>query len=102
MELNSDDNLKSTAVEHLYEETLKSSWKMDGAMGAIAFAVLEMFRLGGLDEESILSIHRKMELYFMNPSNEECNAICKMVPSTVDECKVNERRRSCRDSTDPF
>lgn len=83
METSSNENTSVKSVNGLYEETLKKSWKMDGAMGAIAFAVLEMFRLGGMEEEDILSLHKNMELYFMNPSNEECNAICKMVESRL-------------------
>ena len=83
MEATQSDTSTNADVNHLYEETLKSSWKMDGGMGAIAFAVLEMFRLGGMEEEDVLSLHKKMELHFMSPSNEECNAICKMVEARL-------------------
>jgi hypothetical protein len=69
----------------LYMETLDRSRQLSGGMGAIAFGVLEMFRLGGMDEDSIRSFHEKMQHYFMIPTNEECNAICKMVETRLAE-----------------
>lgn len=68
-----------------YDTTLERSREMEGGMGAIAFAVLEMFRLGGMDEDSIKNIHEKMQHYFMIPTNKECNAICKVVETRLAE-----------------
>jgi hypothetical protein len=75
----------------LYETLLIQSIKMEGAMGAIAFAVLEMFRRGGLSEEEVEALHDKMKHYFMKPSSEECNAILKMVETRLERDKDTSR-----------
>ncbi|MBY0370558.1 hypothetical protein K2X33_07725 [bacterium] len=67
----------------LYEELLKASNELDGPMGAVAFAVLEMFRRGGLPQAEVQELHEKMKLFFMRPSNAECNAILKMVETRL-------------------
>ena len=63
----------------LSDMLLTKSQSMEGGMGAIAFAVLEMFRRGGMSEGEVKELHEKMKVYFMKPSNDECNAILKMV-----------------------
>jgi hypothetical protein len=73
-----------------YEEVLRDSNALDGAMGAIAFAVLEMFRRGGMDEEELNILHEKMKEYFMVATNEECNAICRMVETRLQIDKRSE------------
>lgn len=67
----------------LYDSLLERSQALDGAMGAIAFATLEMFRRGGMPESEIEAIHSQMKHYFMKPSNSECNAIIKMVETRL-------------------
>jgi hypothetical protein len=61
--------------------TLKSGF------GAVAWAVLEMFKRGGMPESEIKAIHEKMNHYFAQPSNVECNAILKVVEDRLLEDK---------------
>ena len=75
--------------ENDYERLLSQSNDLEGAMGAIAFAVLEMFRRGGMKEAEITELHEKMKKYFMVPSNADCNAICKMLETRLQSEKVN-------------
>ena len=75
----------------LYETILTQSLELEGAMGAIAFATLEMFRRGGLPETEVKALHEKMKMYFMKPSNDECNAIIKMVETRLKSDKEPER-----------
>lgn len=70
-----------------YENILKRSSELEGAMGAVAFAVLEMFRLGGMKESEVKELHEKMKIYFMKPSNSECNAVIKMVETRLQDEK---------------
>ncbi len=81
------DNLKATPWQTDFEDTLRRSQKLDGAMGAIAFAVLEMFRRGGVNETEVEALHEKMKKHFMSPTNQECNAICKMVETRLQSDK---------------
>ncbi len=67
----------------LHETLLNQSSNLEGGMGAIAFATLEMFRRGGLPETEVQALHEKMKIYFMKPTNEECNAILKMVETRL-------------------
>lgn len=75
----------------LYGQLLSESAKLEGAMGAIAFATLEMFRRGGLPEAEVQALHEKMKVHFMKPSNEECNAILKMVETRLKTEKETAR-----------
>jgi len=77
-------------VEQDFEALLQKSSYLEGAMGAIAFAVLEMFRRGGMSESEVEAIHEKMKTYFMVPSNDECNAICKMLETRLQKEKRKE------------
>jgi len=73
-----------------YAELLQDAQKLDGALGAIAFAVLEMFRRGGMTESEVHTLHEKMKVFFRLPSNEECNAICKMVETRLQKDKRDD------------
>ena len=75
----------------LYDQLLNESAKLEGAMGAIAFATLEMFRRGGLPESEVQALHEKMKVYFMKPSNAECNAILKIVETRLKTDKETNR-----------
>ena len=75
----------------LYETLLSESTQLEGAMGAIAFATLEMFRRSGLPEVEVEALHEKMKIYFMKPSNDECNAIIKMVETRLKKDKQPNR-----------
>ncbi len=73
--------------EALYDSLLDRSKELEGGMGAIAFATLEMFRRGGLPETEVKALHEKMKSHFMKPSNEECNAILKVVETRLESDK---------------
>ncbi|MEQ1875368.1 MAG: hypothetical protein ABL958_01900 [Bdellovibrionia bacterium] len=60
---------------------------LKSAFGAVAWSVLEMFRRGGMSEDEVKAIHEKMNHYFAKPSNDECNAILKVVESRLTEDK---------------
>lgn len=68
----------------LYQSLLNQSASLEGGMGAVAFATLEMFRRAGLPEAEVEALHEKMKIYFMKPSNDECNAILKMVETRLE------------------
>jgi hypothetical protein len=61
-------------------------------MGAIAFAVLEMFRRGGMNPTEVTALHDQMKTYFMIPTNAECNDICAMVETRLREEKTGTGR----------
>lgn len=69
--------------KNLADQLLTKSQAMEGGMGAISFAVLEMFRRGGMDEADVKALHEKMKVHFMKPSNAECNAVLKMVETRL-------------------
>lgn len=71
-----------------YPETLERSRELEGGMGAVAFACLEMFRRGGMADREVELLHAKMKQYFMNPSNEECNVILRVVETRLEEEKL--------------
>ena len=68
-------------------ELWAKSNELEGGMGAVAFAVLEMFRRGGMEENEVIALHEKMKTYFMVPSNEECNAILGVVEERLKQDK---------------
>lgn len=74
-------------------ELKKSSMQLESGMGAVAWAVLEMFRRGGMPEIEITALHEKMNRYFMEPTNAECNAILKVVEERLREDKVSSGDR---------
>jgi hypothetical protein len=73
-----------------FEKLLEDSKELQGPMGAVAFAVLEMFRRGGLEPDYIQALHEQMKFYFVTPSNDECNVILKVVEKRLkDERQPN-------------
>ena len=68
-------------------ELKTSSQELKTGMGAVAWAVLEMFRRGGMTSDEVSELHRKMNEYFPLPSNDECNAILKVVETRLHEDK---------------
>ena len=73
-----------------YAWLLEDSRRMQGGLGAVAYAMLEMFRRGGLDRAAIETLHGQMEEYFAKPSNDDCNSICKMVYTRLEEDREPE------------
>jgi hypothetical protein len=65
----------------------KESMTMQGGMGAVAWAVLEMFKRGGMHAEEVKQIQQKMTHYFAIPSDEVCNAILSVVEERLAEEK---------------
>ena len=58
-----------------------------GGMGAVAWAVLEMFKRARLPEGEIMQLRTKMDEYFVKPSNDECNAILKVLETRLQKDK---------------
>ena len=83
--------VETTTNQDLYETLLHGSEAWEGAMGAIAFATLEMFRRGGMPEAEVQALHEKMKIHFMKPSNEECNAVLQMVETRLKRDKEFNR-----------
>ncbi len=68
---------KSSVCTH--SELLENSQALKSGMGAVAWAVLEMFRRGGMDAAKVSALHADMNKFFTVPSNDECNSILKVV-----------------------
>ena len=73
-----------------FQALLSKSKELEGGMGAVAFAVLEMFRRGGMPESEVEALHSKMKTYFMVPTNAECNAILAVVLKRLASDKLAE------------
>lgn len=74
-----------------YADLKEDSMKLESGMGAVAWAVLEMFKRGGMPQEEIDSIHKQMDHYFAKPANDECNAILKVVEDRLQEDKIDSK-----------
>ncbi len=68
-----------------FQSLLENSKELPGPMGAVALAVLEMFRRGGLESNSVLALHETMKYYFATPTTEEREAILKVVRQRLNE-----------------
>ncbi len=53
----------------------------------MSWAVLEMFKRAGMPNSGVEMLHAKMNEYFPKPSNDECNAILKVVESRLQDDK---------------
>ncbi|MGE3759070.1 MAG: hypothetical protein AB7H97_15010 [Pseudobdellovibrionaceae bacterium] len=65
----------------------KDAESLKSGFGAVSWAVLEMFKRAGMPKAEVEQIHAKMNEYFPKPSNDECNAILKVVESRLQEDK---------------
>jgi hypothetical protein len=74
-------------------QLLENSLALKSGMGAVAWAVLEMFRRGGMDADKVNALHADMNKFFTIPSNDECNSILKV---------VEERLRTDKATTDSW
>jgi hypothetical protein len=82
--MNALDELLAEVVEpHRFktedELLFERSQEFQGGLGAVAWAVLEMLRRGGMPEESLMSWYEEMTRRFARPSDEDCNAILGVV-----------------------
>lgn len=66
----------------------KESAELKSGLGSIAWATLEMFKRGGMPPEEIKQIQEKMNHYFAQPSNDECNSVLRVVEARLTEDKV--------------
>jgi hypothetical protein len=65
----------------------KDSSRLKNGMGVVSWAVLEMFRRAGMPTDEIEQLKKKMNTYFTRPTNDECNAILKVVEDRLQEDK---------------
>jgi len=72
-------------------ELKNSSLELKSGMGAVSWAVLEMFKRAGMPQTEVAALHQKMNEYFPKPSNDECNAILKVVEARLDEEKADDK-----------
>jgi hypothetical protein len=79
---------KTTKID--YKKLKKDADRIKSGMGVVAWAVLEMFKRGGMPAAEVKELHKKMDRYFANPSNDECNAILKVVEARVQEDKEDK------------
>ncbi len=68
-------------------ELKQESQSLKSGLGVIAWAVLEMFKRGGMPANEIAKIQEQMNTYFAKPSNDECNAVLKVVESRLADDK---------------
>ena len=71
---------------------LEESASIKSGMGSVAWAVLEMFRRGGMPEAEVKAVHAQMDKYFPNPSNEECNTILRVVEERMEQDREEKGR----------
>ena len=72
------------------DNLIRSSGSKKSGMGAVSWAVIEMFRQAGMPELEMNSIQQQMDVYFPKPSNQTCNSILKIVESRLETDKVSE------------
>lgn len=72
---------------HKNENLLEKSKVLKSGLGAVAWATLEMLVRGGMPTEKVAVLHGEMKKYFSVPSNEECNAILRVVEKRLLEEK---------------
>lgn len=68
----------------------KESEALKSGMGVVSWAVLEMFKRAGMPKAEVDQLHAKMNEYFPKPSNDECNAILKVVEARLESDKEND------------
>jgi hypothetical protein len=66
----------------------KDAERIKSGMGVVAWAVLEMFKRSGMPPDEIGQLHAKMNEHFPKPSDDECNAILKVVEARLQDDKV--------------
>lgn len=79
METRPEPDRTAEEFELLFEESLE----LEGGMGAVAWAVLEMFRRGGMEERSIDQLHDQMSAFFAKPSDQDCNLILEVLETRL-------------------
>jgi hypothetical protein len=79
-----DEKIGSVDVAQLKAEA--SSLK--SGLGAVAWATLEMFKRGGMPPQELKRIQERMNTYFAMPSDDECNAILRVVEARLVEDKA--------------
>ena len=67
---------------------LEDSRSQEGAMGALTWAVLEMFKRAGMPDDRLNELFREMLQYFPRPANWECNEILRVLEHrlSLDKC----------------
>ncbi|MBP9707350.1 MAG: hypothetical protein KBD78_06865 [Oligoflexales bacterium] len=80
--LNKNDELS-------YKKLLEQSQALKSGLGAVSWAVLEMFRRGGMEAAKINAIQEDMIKFFAVPDGDECNVILKVVEQRLQEDKIS-------------
>ena len=69
--------------DRLHEE----SRVLKGGMGAVAWAIMEMFKQAGMPREQRDALFSQMTQYFALPSDEDCNTVLRVLETRLREDK---------------
>lgn len=72
------------------DRLLMESKELQGALGATAWATLEMFKQAGMPESERESLYAKMTEYFAKPSDQVCNAVLSVLEKRLCEEKNDD------------
>lgn len=72
-------------LERLYENSLT----LEGGMGAVAWAALEMFRRGGMSQAQIQALREQMNTYFAKPTDDDCNSILGVLEKRLSDDRTS-------------
>lgn len=67
------------------KDMYESSKRLESALGATVWAVLEGVRRGQASKEEVQLIEDLCNKYFPNLSNSECNSICEVLERRLQE-----------------
>ncbi len=72
-----------------FEVMLKASREMDGGLGAVAWAVLELLRRGGMSDAELVALRVQMNTCFTVPSDETCNLVLRVIERRLVDDRIN-------------
>lgn len=68
-----------------YLKMLRKSRDFSGGLGAVSFSVIEGLERAGAEEEELLRVRELMDKYFSKLSDEDCNDLCKVTYTRLNE-----------------
>lgn len=78
----------SPAQTEDFETMMRASEKLGGGLGALAWAVLELLRRGGLSQVELTSLQATMGKAFTVPTDGQCNMVLRVVAERLDRDRI--------------
>lgn len=71
-----------------FETMLRASEKLGGGMGALAWAVLELLKRGGVSQVELTSLQAMMSKAFTVPTDGQCNAVLRVLVERLERDRI--------------